>query len=420
MKKPILVLLSTLIVSSIALSACEGRDEQQEAHTEKKPVTLTVRNPKVEIANEFEQMAKQYEEAHPGVRIKVETVGGASDDYSDITAKLTAGKGPDIFTNIGNEAMKEWIRYLEDLSDEPWVDDASPHTLDGITLDGKVYGAPMSIEGFGVVYNRDLFKEAGITEPPKTFSELEAAARRLSSKGITPFANGYYEDWKLGHHLTSVAFAEEGPVFVKALNEKGTHFADSEEFNRLFSLIDLTVRYGNTAPATTDYYTEVDLFKEGKVAMILQGNWVEPLLGDAPTGIFPLPLNDRGDAKMIAGVPSYWVINKQSSGLKKKEAKRFLRWMVSSEKGQEYMTERFRFIPAFKNVPVSDLGSLGKETYSLISENRTFNWSSFSPCIKKEFGEIMKAYINKESTRQQALKGFDEAWNEGACAAPSP
>ncbi len=69
-----------------------------------------------------------------------------------------------------------------------------------ITVDGKVYGMPMNIEGFGVIYNKALFQKAGINELPDTYTELVEAASQLKKVGVTPFANGYYEEWKLGHH----------------------------------------------------------------------------------------------------------------------------------------------------------------------------------------------------------------------------
>ncbi|WRP07205.1 extracellular solute-binding protein [Rossellomorea aquimaris] len=417
-------LLKAFIVGfiSVTLTACnEDKEEKKELEPEEEKVTLTIRNPKVEIASEFEQMVSTYEEENPGVVIKVETVGGAADDYSDITAKLAAGEGPDIFTNLGREAAKEWRRFLEDLSDEPWVHRASENVLGGITLDKKVYGMPINIEGFGIIYNRDLFQKAGITSPPSTYPELEEAAAKLDQKGIKPFANGYYEDWKLGHHMASVAFAQADKGFPQGLDNGSASFRDNPSFQELFTLTDLTVRYGNERPTSTDYYTELEQFTKGNAAMILQGNWIQPLLEDkeVSVGMFPVPLTDRNEGRILAGVPGYWVINSQSSPEEKREAKKFLNWMVSSEKGQAYMTEKFHFIPAFKDIPVQDIGPLGEETLKLIKETDTFNWSSFSPCIKKEMGGIMQDYIDEESSRQEALEEFDRAWKEGACLSSS-
>ncbi|MCG3057046.1 extracellular solute-binding protein, partial [Escherichia coli] len=78
------------------------------------------------------------------------------------------------------------------------IKDAFDNTLDPMTIDGKVYGQPMNLEGYGFTYNKELFKKAGIKEVPQTLDELEAAAKKLKAAGITPFSIGYGEWWVLG------------------------------------------------------------------------------------------------------------------------------------------------------------------------------------------------------------------------------
>ncbi|NEU35875.1 extracellular solute-binding protein, partial [bacterium LRH843] len=78
-------------------------------------------------------------------------------------------------------------------------------------------------------------------------------------------------------------------------------------------------------------------------------------------GIFPVPLNDKANSKILTGVPNYWVVNKKASSIKKREAKKFLNWMVSSSEGQQFMTERFGFAPAFKHIKTNDIGPISKE-----------------------------------------------------------
>ncbi|MBJ8193127.1 extracellular solute-binding protein, partial [Bacillus cereus] len=90
----------------------------------------------------------------------------------------------DIFTNEGYQDRDTWLEYLEDLSDQPWVKDLDDFARKPMTVNGKIYGQPMHLEGFGFVYNKDLFKKAGITKLPQTIDELEEAAKRLKAAGL--------------------------------------------------------------------------------------------------------------------------------------------------------------------------------------------------------------------------------------------
>lgn len=404
---------------SLFLSAC--RDEVPPVKTEKteQKITLELRNPKVEISTQFEEMTRAYERENPHVQIKVHTVGGALDDLADLKAEMATGKAPDIFTNRGYENAKLWRDYLEDLSEEPWINHAYKDALMPVNLDGKIYGMPVNLEGYGFIYNKDLFKQAGITEQPTTLSELTVAAEKLQKAGIIPFATGYYEDWKLGDHLMNVAFArqKDTDVFIRNLNKGTEKISTNQTFKDLLALLDLTIQYGNENPLTTDYTMEVNLFTSQKAAIIQQGNWIQPMIDQAAPdmniGFMPILINDQPiKESLVVNVPNYWVVNKQSSPEKKKEAKKFLNWMVSSEQGKRFMTEEFKFIPAFKNIQAEDIGTLAEETLRLYEEGNTVpsNWFHFPVGIREEFGAATQLYVGKQLNRNQLLNEYQKSW----------
>ena len=123
---------------------------------------------------------------------------------------------------------------LEDLSDQPWVKDLVKGTDEPMTKDGKLYGMPIGVEGYGYIYNKDLFAKAGITELPKTLSQLEAAAQKLQAAGITPFENGYGEWWVLGNHFVNIPFAqqEDPNAFIDGLNKGTEKITGNEVFEK--------------------------------------------------------------------------------------------------------------------------------------------------------------------------------------------
>lgn len=410
----------------VALSACQPKleEDSSERKTADERITLTIRNPKVEISTQFEKMVMAYEHEHPNIDIQVHTVGGAADDLADLKAQIAAGTGPDIFTNTGYDNVRIWCDYLEDLSDQPWISHAYKDTLKPVTMDGKVYGMPLNIEGYGFIYNKDLFHKAGIHTLPRTLSELQAAAQTLEAYGITPFATGYYEEWKLGDHLLNIAFAQQNnpEAFIAQLNKGTTRITNNQKFLDIISLLDTTIKYGNQNPLTTDYNTEVDLFASGKAAMIQQGNWIQPMIDQqSPNmniGFLPIPINEEPADSIVVNVSNYWVVNKQSSAEKKKAAKNFLNWMVFSKQGKSFMTEQFKFIPAFDHIEAHHLGPLAMEIMNYYQTGKTLraNWFSFPGSAREEFGLAMQLYVGKQLNRDQLLQEFQKSWEKATAS----
>ncbi|WP_080832983.1 ABC transporter substrate-binding protein [Cohnella massiliensis] len=384
------------------------------------PVTISVFQLKVEIADQFDAMIEEFEKEYPNIKVKAETVGGGTGYMDALKARFAAGEGPDIFNNGGVSEMQLWKEHLADLSGEPWVGHLLEGTGDGMTdTDGKLYGMPMNMEGYGYLYNKDLFEQAGIVELPTTLTELKAAAQKLQDAGITPFANGFAEWWIIGSHFTNVAFGyQEDPAgFIEQVNSGAATIPDNALLKELQGLMDTTIQYGNDNPLTTDYNTQVTLFASGQAAMLQQGNWVESMVyeinPDLNMGILPMPIND-GDAsgKIVAGVPNNWAVNKNSPNLE--AAKTFLNWMVSSEAGQRYMTEEFGFIPAFDNIATDKLSQTSQDIVAYSKEGKTIPmiWTSWPDGANKEFASSMQQYSAGQIGWDQVLNQMQASWNK--------
>lgn len=381
-------------------------------------VTIEMLNPKVEISVQLEQLVNEYMKENPDVRINVRTIGGGSDDRNELRALFAESRGPDIFSNGGYSEAKLYGAYLEDLSDQPWVHRAKAGTLGPITIDGKIYGMPVNIEGYGFIYNKDLFAKAGIQKLPKTLSELSETVKKLHAAGIKPFDNAYAERWVLGVHLLNIAFAhqEDPDAFIQALYQGTQSIEGNPIFLDLINLLDLTIKYGDDNSLTIDYNTQLTEFAQGKAAMIQQGNWIQPIVDqmmpNMNIGLLPIPINDdpNNDALAIS-VPNYWVVNKQSTSEKKEAAKRFLDWMVSSDTGKDYLA-KLRFIPAFENLPTNNLGPLADDILAYMGNKQslTWNWYKYPAGAQDEFGVAMQAYIGKQLTKDQLLQEFQKSW----------
>ncbi len=433
MKKRSMVLMSAALALTAVLSGCGSSNNGNNAanspsasspgaETPKKNVTIKMFQFKVEIAEQLQNLVNEYAK-ETGVKVQIETVGGGADYGAALKAKFNSGDKPDIFNNGGFSDLDLWLENLEDLSDQPWVKDLVKGTDEPMTHDGKLYGMPIGVEGYGFIYNKDLFAQAGITEVPKTLTQLEDAAKKLQDKGITPFINGYGEWWVLGNHFVNLPFAYQADpnAFIAGLNDGSQKIPGNKVFENWTKLFDLTVKYGGKNPLQTDYNTQVTEFATGKAAMTQQGNWTQVQITktnpDVNIGFMPMPISEDAAAndKLFVGVPNNWVINKNSAV--KEEAKAFLNWMVTSETGKSYITKEFKFIPALTTISATeeDLGALASDIMKYNKDGKVLSWNWFKfpqgEASSKKFGDSMQGYVGGQLTKEKMLEAFQSTWD---------
>ncbi len=427
-KKPALLAVSVLMVMSLVLAACGGNnnaasDSNGNSSTNTDKVkTVTIFQFKTEIVEGLNELKVEFEKEHPNIKLDIQTVGGGADYAASLKTKFASGDAPDIFSNGGYNEMDLWMDKLEDLSDQAWVKDLIPLAAEPMSKDGKVYGMPMNLEGYGYIYNKDLFAKAGITEMPKTYTELEAAAKTLKAAGITPFANAYQEWWLMGNQGISVAFAQQPDVnaFIKGLNDGSASMVGNEKFDNFAKLMKLTVDYGNKNPLTTDYNTQVTLFANGEAAMMQEGNWSQTMIDginpDLNIGVLPMPLSDDAaeSDKLTIGIPANLVINKDSDS--KEEAKTFLNWLVTSDMGKDYIVNKFKFIPALSTIKATpeQMGDIGTELYKYIDAGKIIGLQSskFPDGVAQEFGSVIQEYVAGKIDVKAWETNMQAAWDK--------
>jgi raffinose/stachyose/melibiose transport system substrate-binding protein len=424
MKRFLLLCMSLVLVFGIiaGCSSSNNTSGNSNGNTDSgdEVVTLNFFQFKVEIADQLAEMIKEFEAEHPNIKVKLETVGGGADYGAALKAKFASGEEPDIFNNGGFKELELWKEKLADLSEEPWVEHVLPIGKVPMTdTDGKLYGMPVNLEGYGFVYNKDLFEKAGITEPPATIDELKDASEKLKAAGITSFSAGYGEWWVIGQHLLNIPFAQQDdPVaFIEGLYDGSEKIVGNEKFKEFKEVLDTELKYANDNPLTTDYNTQVTLFASGETAMLQQGNWTENMITeinpDINMGFLPIALsNDENSAdRLPVGVPNNWVLNKNSEHLE--EAKTFLEWMVTSETGKRYITEEFAFIPAFDNIEPAGLGDLGQSILEYSKEEKTIPWTWFRwpDGANKEFAAAIQEYAAGKIDYETLLERFQTSWD---------
>lgn len=446
-KKVLTLAIVMVLALSLAVTGCSNDAKDEEAKggnegttTEKsgEKAEIDIFQFKVEIAKELEEAAKAYEEENPNVKINIQTVGGGDDYGAALKAAFQSGSEPDIFNVGGPQDIKDWMDKLEDLSDQPWVDKALEGVLSGATVDDKVYALPFNLEGYGFVYNTEIFKAAGIdAEKIVDFKSLEEAVKTLDKKikdgeleEEFPLLESVFEfpakeTWITGLHTSNVALGQEFDSSIEAFNAEEVEFKYGDSLKKI---IDLQADYSmhrddKQKLNAVDYTTQAE---EGiaieRVAIIQQGNWVYGLVEGVDEevaeklDILPIPLEGGKEDSIPVGVPMHWVVNKDSDDAVKDAAKDFLNWLYTSEKGKDYVVNEFHFIPpltGYEDLEVED--SLGRAVSRYAEAGKTTPWvfMGYPTAWGMEgLGNNIQKYLSGEFTWEQVISESQAQWKE--------
>ncbi|MFC5217989.1 extracellular solute-binding protein [Streptomyces coerulescens] len=251
-------------------------------------------------------LAKKFEAQNPKVKVKI--VQLENDAYkSKMTALTASGKLPDIFHTWGGGVLKQQVDagLVEDLTDrtKDFAEGLLPVAKEPYLLDEKVYGIPFDIGMIGFWYNKALFKDAGIAEPPTTWSGFLDAVRKLKAKDITPLALAGKEKWPGMYYWAYLSMRTAGAsALQKAYDDKdftGDPFVQAGQ--HLQELVDLQpFQKGFLGAAYSSPTGQAATVGNGKAAMELMGQWAPVVQADAGKGLeddlgfFPFPAVEGG------------------------------------------------------------------------------------------------------------------------------
>ncbi|MEK3888689.1 ABC transporter substrate-binding protein [Bacillus sp. FSL K6-3431] len=419
--RKVLFLLAALF---LVLAGCSTGEKENDSADSGKKVTVDVFQFKVEFKKQFEELAKQYEEVNPDVKVNIQTVGGGNDYASALKAKFASGDEPAIFNINGIVDIQQYRDRLADLSETEAAKSALEGTLAGVEEDGQVLGLPYNQEGYGLIYNKDIFKEAGVD--PESITSMEDLIKAVETidgkkeelKLDAVFAFPAKEKWVTGNHAASVFLASDFDNDVlKAYEAKEVAFSNSDAFKQY---IDLQNEYSVQPVMSLDYSQQVEeLFSTERVAIIQQGNWVyptveemDPELAESGIGIMPIPLN--GEMNMPVGVPNFWAVNKKVDEEVQKAAGEFLDWMYTSEEGKEASLTEFKFIPAYEGYDTEKISDpLSKEIYEYAEKGQTTGWVFQSYPIgwgENVLGAELQKYLSDKATWEETIQKTQDEW----------
>jgi raffinose/stachyose/melibiose transport system substrate-binding protein len=347
-------------------------------------ITLAQNKPEIDAA--LKAYAAVWSKAN-NVPVTIKSVGGGigMDLNSQLKADLAAGDMPDIFAINGLAEYQDWADLVLDLSSEPWVKNTSVAFM----YDGKVYGYPVAIEGWGMAYNADILKKAGVD--PKTlvnysgykaaFEKIDAQKAKLGIKSVVSMAASLDMGWVTAHHNFNSLLSNGLPYGdLSVVNALLAGKVDAQRLSEYANWVELLFKYADKAVLTTgNYDAQVGAFASGQAAFLHQGNWTDPNMAQAKA-TFSMAFAPHGSmAKATDGIfvaaPSFYCVNKNSQNLA--AAREFLNDLVFTEAGNKYMVLDAGSIPAFSNVKLNPTGQLSKSVQAWAAAGKIYSWNQY-------------------------------------------
>ncbi len=414
-------LISITCVVALALSTIVGCSSKTADNAKQGKAVVTVIQNKVEIQQQLEDAAKDFNKTQNDVEVQV--LGSAGDNLVTTLQSQFASspeKAPTLFTCGSGSEFEKFFNYMIPLDSAKAAKNIAKGQSDDAIKDGKLYGLPMAIEGFGLIYNKSIFKDAGVDPASiKSMNDLVAASQKLAKvNGVkAPIAFGKETYFQFMHPFNwpFATMSNYKDVIPKVISGQ-TNLKDIPELKQYAE--DLAKLKPYTNLAKDSYDDQVAGFAQGKYAMIHQGNWAQSIIDDYKVkfgyGILPMPVN--GNTSISVGNTNFFRVNKYATKEQQEGAIKFLDWLFTDPAGQVYVTDKFKLIPAYNGFTISNLNPLAQEVSKYSQEGKTVPWTFnlFPAGVDKDCSSAMEKFYAGQLTPDQLLDEIQKVWVKAA------
>ena len=375
----------------------------------KKSGKITIFQSKTEIMTELNNLAKAYTD-ETGVEVEVwETTG--DNYYSDLKTGLSTQAGATLFSLQPGAESIEMADYLADLGGLSFVNKIGAGMADEVN--GKIVGIPYTVEGFGLVYNKDLVDASKIATTNDLISCLESSEAD-NALGLSQ------EDYFLIAHILNAPFAVQADPdgYLEKVLKGEERMSDNQAFKEFAQIME-AIRANCTNPVDITYDNNCGDFATGKTAMIHQGNWCTGMFADYNVSfdmsLAPVPV--EGNKAISVSVPIAWYVNTDASEDEQKLAKDFLEWLYTSETGKSYMMDKFNFIPVVDGMENKNLDPINQAVSEAVIKGNTIPWvMSNWPAgiVTTDLAPITKEFFTTDMSGIELVDKLNDAFAKAA------
>jgi multiple sugar transport system substrate-binding protein len=312
--------------------------------------------------NEFKKVVAEWDAKQKDIDVKV--VGSINDDK--IIASLRGGNAPDVVSSFTSQNVGIYCPSGGWIDLAPYLkrDNINPAIFPSATryytqYDGVRCALPLLADVYGFYYNKKLFKAAGLTRPPRTFSELATYAKKLTKRkadgsldvvGFNPFF-GFYQNTPGAYQPLAGAryFDAEG----KSSLSKDPSWSALLRWQK--GLVDY---YGHGKlvrwqAGAGDEFSASHAFERGKLAMMVDGEWrVAFIAAEHPElqyGTAPMPVLDSKKSQYGAGYVNGTIIGIPKNGSNRDQAWQLVKYLTTNNHALATFSNGIRNVPSTRS-----------------------------------------------------------------------
>ncbi|MFC7794071.1 ABC transporter substrate-binding protein [Streptomyces cinereoruber] len=424
---------AVLAAVMLALSACSGgggaTGETAAAPSDPKEVSgeievLTQRTDLIKNGT-LEKYAAEFNKIYPKVKVSFD---GITDYEGEVRIRMNAKVYGDVLFIPGAVAKNDYPKFFAPLGT---TEEMSKYRFsDKTEVDGKVYGVAQFGTSNGFVYNKALWKKAGITTWPKTPQEFLAGLKAIKDKtGATPYYTNFKDGWPLTQWTNNLGGVGCDAQASNALAGPVSPWKAGSELNTIDTLLHDIVKQGLSEkdPTTTNWETSKALLAEGKIGTMMLGSWAITQMqqaakegGTDPADIGFMPFPVQKDGKFCGALVSDYQQAVSIHSKNKPAARAWVDWFTE----KSGFAEKEGVVSALKSAPMP---ATLKEFVD--NDVKFFDRSEAKTAAVNDIDEAAEIGLNKQDYRQKLVDtargvekggiedffaGLNKRWDEAA------
>ena len=305
----------------------------------------------------MEDLIAGFEAANPDIKVKWNNFD--HEGYKSAIRNFLTADPPDVAAWYAGNRMAPFVKAgLFEPVDDVWeangFNDQLKSTAASMTIDGKKWGVPYTYYQWGIYYNKEAYKKAGVSEP-KSWAEFVANCEKFKAAGIDCLTTGTKALWPAAGIFDYLNLRTNGYEFHMDLANGKVPWTDPR-VKATFAEWAKIAPYTTANHAAIDWQDAAALLSQGKAAHYVMGNFAVPTFKDGgmtneTLGFMVFPAITPGIPRAEEAPTDTFHI---PAGAKNKEdPKKFLAYLGSAE-AQTKMNATLNQLPVNNKSTVGD------------------------------------------------------------------